>query len=217
MSRLATPLITVRCGASRLYGGAQGQLPRRRERRYGCGLTAGANVLCRLMELGPEVEGEKYNRLCRRLKWLTPLGLGLRGTNGWLLAVGMNLCFLTGRLGHYAFWGMSAKKLWCRVEASLARDIPVILAIGPNIPKFWSREAVPFYQKAPSGALVRVTAARAHFVTVTALEGDQLTISSWGRAYILLRSEYEVYARRNGGFFVSNVMVISDFHKEANA
>lgn len=209
MSELKTPLAPVRYGGSLLYGGAQNRLPKRREQKYGCGPIAAANMVCHLETGSEEIDEARQLRTARRIKRLTPLGLGLRGTNGWFLAAGMNLYFLTKGQRRFAWWGASGKKLWSRVDELLERDIPVILAIGPNFPKFWGRDALNLYQKAPSGALVRLTSTKAHFVTVTASDGDELTISSWGRKYVILKSEYDDYAKKHSNYLFCNVMLVS--------
>lgn len=207
MTALETPLVRVTAGTARLYGGAQGQLPGKHRQRCGCGLTAGVNLLCRVLGKGDSLSQADYTAMSRKLERLIPLGLGLNGTNGWFLAVGLNLYCLTEGKPTLFTWGMRADKLWARVEEQLARDLPVILAIGPHFPRFWGREELNLYHRAPSGALVRVTSAKAHFLTITALDGDTVTVSSWGRRYLLLRSEYETYVRRHSNHLFSNVMV----------
>jgi hypothetical protein len=66
------------------------------------------------------------------------------------------------------------------MEKMLKADLPVILSVGPNLPRFWRRRKLTFYRKTPEGAYVPAAYVRAHFVTATGLDGTWVRIASWG-------------------------------------
>ena len=58
---------------------------------------------------------------------------------------------LVPRQGHYridlrARWCLSSGKMLERIQDSLSRDYPVILAVGQNIP-FWKKKKLTFYRQ----------------------------------------------------------------------
>ena len=130
------------------------------------------------------------------------------GINGLMLAGGLNLFFLRYSLPFRASWGIGSGKLFQQIEEMLARDIPVILAVGPNFPLFWQKNKLTFYASAASGDLRAACSINSHYVTVTGSDENYLKISSWGREYFIDRGEYLSYIRRHSGSVVSNIIKI---------
>ena len=90
----------------------------------------------------------------------------------------------------------------------LSDDIPVILAVGPNLPFVWKKEKLTFYTKNHEGNLLPTAKTKAHFVTVTGRDGAWLRISSWGKEYYISIREYREYVKSHSSFLVSNVIDI---------
>ena len=88
------------------------------------------------------------------------------------------------------------------------RDIPVILAVGPNFPLFWQKNNLPFYRRELDGTLVKSCTARAHYVVVTGMDEEWLRISSWGREYYINREEYMAYGRKHSLPILNSIAVI---------
>lgn len=218
---LAHPYPGVRTERGVTYGGDQRRCDDAVMRRCGCGVVCAADLLlylhrwhpdCRVPPLQslPEdgvLSQRQYDALTRRLRrrcfpLCAPFGL-----NGPALAAGLGLFFRRWGIPYTARWGAPRAALWQSVEEMLARDLPVILAVGPDLPRLWEQRSLRLYRGgtppyAPAGRV------RAHFLTVTAMEGDWLRVSSWGKRYQLRRSEWEDYARRCSGSLTSNVLCL---------
>ena len=135
------------------------------------------------------------------------------GINGITLMLGVNRFFSKYRLPFRARWCASKKRIWERTEEMLAADIPVILSIGPNFPLPLHRRKLTLYTRLRSGSLIAADSVCAHYVTVTGLEGDVLQVSSWGREYFILRSEFEQYVKKYSCSLYSNVLYIKPKRK----
>ena len=90
----------------------------------------------------------------------------------------------------------------------LTKDIPVILAVGPNFPFVWKKEKLTFYKKISEENYIPAVKTRAHFVIVTGRDGSRLKISSWGKEYYIDIREYRRYVKRHSSYLVSNVIDI---------
>ena len=101
------------------------------------------------------------------------------GVPGFLVPHAMNRYFRHYKLDFRARWCISHEKLYSRIEESLARDLPVLLAVGQNIP-FWRKHKLCLYRQ-ENGLYFPAAEVKAHFVVVTGLENGYLQISSWGR------------------------------------
>ena len=94
----------------------------------------------------------------------------------------------------------------------LKNDIPVILAIGNNYPFFWRGKGVNLYvqdlsQNVPGELCLRKErVVGGHFVVATAINGNVLTVSSWGRKYYINLEEYDRYASKISNQFYSNIL-----------
>ena len=208
-------------GSRRMYGGDQSLSQDHTVREVGCGVVACLNVLVYLCRFQPsrfsglkELAGldpipqERFESviscLTRRYFPLIPK----HGINGLTLALGMNRLFRRGGMPYRAHWGVSGGRFWETMERMLRRDIPVILAIGPNFPLFWQKKPLPFYERKSDGRYLRIAQACAHYVTVTGMDEAWLRISSWGREFYLSRREYEDYVKTHSLRLVSNILVI---------
>ncbi len=207
----------------RLHGGAQNLLPRKSIRDSGCGLISSANLLAyltrfhglndglfeRIAQLDP-IPLTEFNRACMRIcrGFLRPLPhVGMTGT---AVAFGLNREFRRRGIPFRASWCFRAGPMWERMAAMLQRDLPVILAIGPNLPRFWRRHKLTLYRTRSDGSLRPAARTRAHFVTVTGMDDEWLAVSSWGHAFYINRAEFEEYARKYSSPWFSNILLLRE-------
>ena len=209
MIGLSRPYLQISDGKSLSYGGSQMRSDNNMIRKCGCGPVAALD-LCAYLEGRDRtpIPLEEYNRelerLCRRFFLLIPnIGINCIG-----LIAGLNLMFWEKHLPYRAFWAASGGRLWERAEEMLRRNIPVILSIGPNFPRFWGKDRLNFYVRLQDGRFLPAVSTKAHYVTVTGLDENWLRISSWGRQYYINRREYEAYIRKHSNYLVSNLVVV---------
>ena len=202
--------LTVNDGETSYYGGAQAWLSTRNRRRGGCGPIALTNMLL-CMEAA---EGRHGFAVSRRefldaeekmagSMWIVPRF----GVNGFALARHINRYCRTHGLRFKARWGTWPRRIESEIGRMLADSIPVILGIGPTFPLYFSRTKLTFYRK-DGETYTPATSTKAHFVTVTELTPDWLTISSWGRIYYIKLEEYFHYMRRKSIPLITNIMII---------
>ena len=211
-------------GDLRCFGGTQTLLPRKSIRETGCGLISSANLMSYLTRFHGLRDGlfdrfagldaiplTDFNgacmRICRGL--LRPLPhLGMTGT---AVAAGLNREFRRRGIPYRARWCFrGAPVLWERMADMLRRDLPVILAIGPNLPRFWRRKKLVLYRRDDKGRRISAVRTRAHFVTAIALDEEWVTVSSWGRHYDISRREFEDYTRRFSGSWFCNMILLKE-------
>ena len=130
------------------------------------------------------------------------------GTNGAALALGVNRVFARYNMPFRASWQLSGSKMMGKVESMLDADIPVILSIGGNFPFFWQENRVTLYSKDSLGRMHRASSTKAHYVTVTGSELNDLRISSWGREYYINKGEYFSYIHQHSNSIISNILMI---------
>ena len=100
------------------------------------------------------------------------------------------------------------------IEKMLENDIPVILAIGNNFPLVWGKKKLNLYvpdtKKKDQGEKVykKQQGVNGHFVVVTSIEDNCLTVSSWGRKYYINVDEYNRYVSKHSIHLYSNILVI---------
>ena len=211
-------------GDLRCFGGTQMLLPRKSIRETGCGLISSANLMSYLTRFHGLRDGlfdrfagldaiplSDFNgacmRICRGL--LRPMPhLGMTGT---AVAAGLNREFRRRGIPYRARWCFrGAPVLWERMADMLRRDLPVILAIGPNLPRFWRRKKLVLYRQDDKGRRIPAVRIRAHFVTAIALDEEWVTVSSWGRRYDISRREFEDYTRRYSGSWFCNMILLKE-------
>lgn len=130
------------------------------------------------------------------------------GTNGLALSLAMNRFFKRHRLPYKARWSVPKAELWQRMEAMLQQDIPVILAVGPNFPRFWQKKRANFCRATPEGSFVPTVSAMAHFVTATGLDDEWITLSSWGSRYYMSREEFARYTRECSNSLLCSILYV---------
>ena len=205
------------------YGGNQGWAGDRNLRRCGCGLVAALDLLWYLKQTRPDwptlPQGRIPEEETTRVEYEAML-TGLQesylplvppfGMSGLVLALGMNRCFRNYGIPLKARWGCSGKKLPLRLDEMLQKDLPVILAVGPNFPFLWRKNRVTLYRQDGSDNWVAAAMIKAHFVTVTGREGDWVYLASWGRNYRFSFQEYTRYIRRHSSYLVSNLLYLQE-------
>ena len=213
---LAHEYISTEQNGLHSYGGSQSAHPDATMRVCGCGVIAGLDAILYLSRHSdctcPFAAGEDgqsvYNSFASRLRrGFLPLIPG-RGINGLMLTGGLELCFLRWRMPYSIHWGARSGSLFENIELMLMRDIPVILAVGPNFPLFWQKNTLSFYCREPDGTLVKSCTARAHYVVATGMDKDWLRISSWGREYYINRGEYTAYGKKHSIPILNSIAVI---------
>ena len=218
---LKHPYLSVKTQNGLSFGGSQTWCSSRIMRKYGCGVVGMGDVLLYLglnrpscatdLQYGMQREDGNlsYPRYERYLRKLRRRYLGVIpgfGVPCFLVPHAMNRYFRHYRIGLRARWCLSQAKLYERIEYSLARDLPVILAIGQNIP-FWRRKKLCLYRQ-ENGVCLPAAEVKAHFVVVTGLENEYLQVSSWGKEYYISWQEYLHYAGKCSSFLVSNICML---------
>lgn len=204
------------------YGGSQMLSDSAAIKKCGCGVVAAADLFiyahrffagcsCDMFDgLGRvlAIPLDRYNNilksLCRRYFPLTPPF----GINGLGLVCGINLYFKVHSWPLRAQWGVRYSELWRSIEDMIDSDIPVIIAVGPNMPRFWANNQLGLYKYLPDGNYQRIGAVKAHYMTVTAINDTWLTVSSWGRRYYISRAEYDAYTRAYSNGVLCNIVYI---------
>lgn len=216
MSELKHPLHRVQRGTETISGGSQRWLKDETAQKYGCGVVAAADLLLYLArhregcggffrDLPQEpIPWEIYDHYAHRLQKryfpvIPPFGL-----NAWLLAWGLDRYFRDYDIPLRAGWGVLPGRLWRSVGRMLGEDIPVILCVGVNFPIPRRDGTLSFHDCEGGGT----TPVKAHYVTVTGMDGEWLIVSSWGRAYRIRRRELEAYRRRYSCGLYTNIVDI---------
>lgn len=208
MKELKHSFLQVETAGGTALGGNQAWFRKKFLKRSACGVISAANVLLYRRGKQKLLEAEYMDFAEYLWKYYLPVIPGF-GMNGLTLGSGLNLYFLKHRLPYRAFWGVSGKKMISRIDEMLERDFPVILAIGPNFPKFWGKETLNLYKKTQNGTNVLSTKTRAHFVTVIGHEKEELKISSWGKEYVINLGEYQEYIKKYSSPLVTNIICIT--------
>lgn len=220
---LRNPYLSVKTQEGLSFGGSQTWCSSRIMQRYGCGVVGMGDILLYMglnrpscgtdLQYGIQREDGNlsYPRYERYLRKIRRKYLGIIpgfGVPGFLIPHAMNRYFRHYKIDFRARWCVSQSKLYGRIEDSLARDLPVLLAIGQNIP-FWKRRRLGLYRQ-ENGQYFPAVEVRAHFVVVTGIENGYLQISSWGKEYYISWQEYLQFVRKSSSFFVSNICLISE-------
>ena len=196
----------IRSGQGFSYGGSQNWFPDENMRLCGCGIVACADVLLYLSGRG-ELTREEYLRYVDALRRYFPL-IPRRGIDGLRLALGMNILLRRRRLPYRARWCASGQRFWQRIEEMLSGDLPAVISIGPNFPRFWGAETLPLYRRTEEGVYQEAERTKAHFLTVTGLDNQWLRVSTWGRMLYIERRAYERYMRSPSIALLSNLLYL---------
>lgn len=204
MKTLKHPFLKINGTA---YGGNQAWFTRKFMKKVGCGVIGASNLLIHLQNK-EEMTEQEYVAFAEHL-WLHYLPVVPRfGMNGLTLMFGLNRYFRKQEIPYKAFWGLSGKKMFQRIDTMLGKNLPVILAVGPNFPNIFGKRTLKFYKKSNTGAYVTATKTKAHYVTVTGRDGIYLQISSWGEEYYIDIREYREYVKNYSCPLVSNIICI---------
>ena len=220
--RLRHPYVSVSTEWGQSYGGSQSFSENKVMSHCGCGVVAALDWLLYLQKREkpqyvsflPKEEvlpKERYTELLQILSHKYLPMVYPTGINGLVLVAGMNLLFFRERLPYRASWRVSRRGLWTGMKEMLARDYPVILSVGPNFPRLLSgKEKATLYRCGLQGALFPAAGVNAHYMTVTAMEGEWLRLSSWGKEYYLHIPAYEDYIREHSSYVFSNILYIEE-------
>ena len=220
MIRLQHPYPAVDWAEEGSFGGSQSRSASWQIRKCGCGAVAmtdlaiyltrhhgceGSMLVQEAASLDP-IPAELYDRCCcdlqrKYLPMVPPFGI-----NGLTLTAGMNAYCGIHRLPPRFRWNTGKKNLWKIIGQALERDLPVVLAIGPNLPALWQQHKVNLYRKSGE-TYTAVTSVKAHYVMVTAMDENWLEISSWGKKYYIHKQEYLQYGEKHSTFLVHNALI----------
>lgn len=177
-----------------------------------CGVIGAADVLLYLdgKEQMTEAEYMKFAKLLWK-KYL-PVIPGF-GMNGLTLMIGINRYFRKNRMPYRAYWCLNRKKMIPRMDEMLEKDIPVIIAVGPNFPKVWGKNAVKLYTKTKEGTYAAASKARAHYMIVTGRDGLWIQLVSWGKEYYMDYVEFMDYVKQYSCAAFSNIICIRELKK----
>lgn len=219
---LTKDLFTVEDGAVNSYGGSQNMYATEKERTCGCGIAGAVDIVLYIESVHSKAAAMqdkiKYSKSVflaksEEIRKLIPIIPG-RGVNSFLLAMGMNKYFRRHKMKYHAHWKWTSIKKWEIIERMLKDDIPVIIAIGNNFPAIWGRHELNLYVKDESKFSDEQKVFRkqgsvcGHFVVATAIEGNCLTVSSWGRKYYINIDEYNQYVKKHSTHLYSNILEI---------
>lgn len=215
--------LAVKTQADKSFGGNQNWATGYMMRKYGCGVVAMGDVLiylgihrlpCNTDLLYGMLREDgclSYPRYERYLRKMNKRYLGIIpgfGVPNFQLARAMNRYFRHYRIDLRARWCLSSGKILERIQDSLSKDYPVILAIGQNIP-FWRKKKLTLYRQ-ENGVYLPATETKAHYVVVTGMENGYLQISSWGKEYFISWKEYQEYGKKYSSFWASNICLIQE-------
>ncbi len=203
--------LTILDGERRFYGGSQLLSEDRTIRKCGCGLVAAADMLIYIScpeGKTPEICLRQYGAFLKSLlgryfHLVPPFGM-----TPLALAAGLDKYFRENRLGYRAVPAASKALMWQRTEEMLKNGLPVILAIGGNLPFPWQKHRLALYERKDKGTYSPAFRAKAHFVSVTGLDESWLKVSSWGKLLYISRREFEKYVSEHSSGIISNVIYI---------
>ena len=213
MNKQKLPYLRIRDGENAFFGGNQSWDPKKSVREGACGPVAATGLLCYL-EGKEEMERSDFMKRFTRLRRSYFPIVPYLGSNGAGLALGLNIYFLLHGMPYFAFWGISRRKTFPRIERMLSDNLPVILCIGNNLPRFWRRQKLALYQENPDGTMRVHSRTSAHFVTVTEMNEEWMGVSTWGKKLYISREEWEDYVSRYSCAPLSNILVIHRLGKK---
>ena len=211
---------TVRAGKHTL-GGNQRTLNDKTLQHCGCGAVAATDLVrylhlyhdgCRTdffcgipeeRELPIPVYDLCVKRMRRRFVPVTyPLG-----TTGFALAIGLNRYFRSYEIPLKARWGVGKDEIWQEIGRMLADDLPVILSVGNQFPRFWRKDGAAV-QRCVGDTMQDAGQIHAHYVTVLEMDDQRLRISSWGKEYYLKKEEFLRYRTYESLSLLCNIVSI---------
>ncbi len=213
---LSHDLFEVTSDFRNYYGGSQFLYPTERERTSGCGIAGAADIVLylRALETGDySVSVQEFLDISGEIRKYIPIIPG-RGVNSFILAGGLNRYFKKHGMGLKARWKITRFRKWEKLEKMLEADLPVILAIGNNFPFVWGRKELNLYipdadsKDREEKVYNKYQGVCGHFVVVTGIEDNCLTVSSWGKKLFINLDEYNRYVSRHSIHIYSNILEI---------
>lgn len=204
------------------YGGSQTFSESKNVRKCACGPVAALNLLIYLhryrepikyggfesLPADGAVPVEQYNALLDRLiRRFLPL-IPTRGINAITMTVGLDAFFIRSKLPYRVTRCVLSAPMWDRAADMLARDIPVIFSVGISFPDVWGKKRLRLYIRTPDGIYRPSVSVKSHYMTMTGLDDEWMTVSSWGRKYYVNRNEFEKYAREESVGLLCNILYI---------
>ena len=219
--RLENDVISVTKNGRASYGGSQKFSKNKIIQSSGCGLIAACDLFwymhryhhscnCDLFTpypLSGSLEIEDYDKILNSLRPYFPL-IPNYGISVFMLTLGINAFFIKHAYPYRAFWGISGNRMWRRIEDMLSQNIPVIISVGPNLSLNRQKYKADMYTRRNDGDFLRSAKVCAHYMTLTALDDEWLTVSSWGRKYFIKRSDYSIYVKHHSSSMFSNIVYI---------
>ena len=205
---LKEPYVGIPDGASHSYGGSQGWFGKGVLARYGCGAVALGDVLLYLGfgEAEDTLTKEGYLHYIKKMNRLYIHVVPGFGAPGGALAASANLFFKIKKLPYRAKFCASGKKLEERVEKSIKKGFPVILAVGKSL-HFFQKRKLAMYRLKKDG-YTKAAEVSGHHVVVTGMKDGYFQVSSWGRKYFISIKEYLEYSGHDSSFLISNICTI---------
>lgn len=211
-------------------GGNQAWCKTKRMQKAGCGVIALADISIYLAEQNPNMMTEAIRRISKPnglynkndyLEYVKffysrfVIHMMYKGMNGISLKYAMNRYFLLNDIGLKASWKifLSDEKMMKDIRHLIRKNKPVVLSIGPNIPKLWGKEGVAFFVN-KDGELKESLKkkVKSHYVVVigvTEIKGEEyLVVSSWGKEYYINYKEYRNYIKHHGDRITSSILYI---------
>lgn len=185
------------------YGGAQRWFKKKYVRSSGCGVIAVANLLLYLQGKR-EITVQDYMKFADDLKKRMPIIPGF-GMNALMLSICLNRCLRKSGIKKKSIPKLTPIRFFGKIEKMLAEGTPVILALGRDFPLIWRRSKVDLWADR-DGAKKHVKDVSAHFVTVTGIDEDWLTISSWGQKLYISRKELSEFAWKKSTWILTNII-----------
>lgn len=204
------PLEKVRDTTITYYGGSQSWCEKKTMRASGCGVIACAQLI--FHERGKSnyravISKAEFMDIVEHLRRHYLIVLPYFGLNGLVMSWGINRYFRRNSIKLKAHWGVWPWKLWEYVAEMLNHDILAIISIGPNFPAIWGKHKLNLCQKTADG-YITVTQTVGHYVSITAMDDEWLTVSSWGRLYYINKQEYMTYVKRHSNWLFSNILYV---------
>lgn len=226
------------------YGGNQQWFPRikpfgidARLSRFGCGnialcdlslyLTRQSDIRTKETDVAESPQSpltkDSYLTFAKLMNRRYTFTIPFCGCTGMSLTVSLNHFFLRRHMpyrAHY-LWLNTRTRMLSIIHDCLSKDLPIILAIGPNFPNFLGKHGIKFYvfdcKKAPGKKINLLPSANqqvhAHYVTITGIFYNStthpiLSISSWGKQYYISYQELRNYIRKHGLFLTSSLIYV---------
>ncbi|MBP5248882.1 MAG: hypothetical protein J6Z46_02640 [Lachnospiraceae bacterium] len=189
------------------FGGDQGWLDREKDRGYACGPVAAHDLLLYLNKAADHLNIDDYKSGIKKDRFLFPV-INHFGIDGLRLSLGINIAFMIRKMPYRARWGVLPCRMRRLADEMLKNDIPVIFSINTFFSFLKNHKTLKLYSRTSGGDLVPVSHASSHYMMLTALDDDIMTLSSWGRKYYARWSEYEDLVRHHSFFLFSNICYV---------